>query len=196
MFVAEKLLLLLVISLTVEVSFDLRLTKRLGKQSRCWSFERILRSLWRHCNVSLMVLRLGDHSISLFAYIYLLWEFSRRLIKNRAAYLGCLLGLPIWSVIGWHPHVPKATSGKSARLSLLQWKFKIYISLSLIAVTNLVVDPAPKEYTMPCTERVDILKRRQFANKIFDFVFFLMKSKPALAQIMAWCLTDICGPFY
>ena len=33
------------------VFFDLRLDKRLSKQSRCRTFERESRSLWRYCNV-------------------------------------------------------------------------------------------------------------------------------------------------
>ena len=33
-----------------DVFFDLRLNKRLGKQSWCWWFETPSRSLWRHCN--------------------------------------------------------------------------------------------------------------------------------------------------
>ena len=33
-----------------DVFFDLRLNKRLSKQSRCWWFEMPLRPLWRHCN--------------------------------------------------------------------------------------------------------------------------------------------------
>ena len=33
-----------------DVFFDLRLNKRLGKQSWGWWFETPLRSLWRHCN--------------------------------------------------------------------------------------------------------------------------------------------------
>ena len=33
------------------VFFDLRLNKRLSKQSRRWCFETPLHSLWRHCNV-------------------------------------------------------------------------------------------------------------------------------------------------
>ena len=36
-----------------DVFFDLRLTKRLSKQSRRRWFETPLRSLWRHCNVVL-----------------------------------------------------------------------------------------------------------------------------------------------
>ena len=33
-----------------DVSFDLRLNKRLSKQSRRWWFETLSRLLWRHCN--------------------------------------------------------------------------------------------------------------------------------------------------
>ena len=36
--------------------FDLRLNKRLSKQSRFWWFETPWRSLWRHCNVLLCFL--------------------------------------------------------------------------------------------------------------------------------------------
>ena len=35
-----------------DVFFDLRLNKRLSKQSWGWSFETSSRPLWRHCNVS------------------------------------------------------------------------------------------------------------------------------------------------
>ena len=34
-----------------DVFFDLRLSKRLSKQSRGWWFETPSRPLWRHCNV-------------------------------------------------------------------------------------------------------------------------------------------------
>ena len=36
-----------------EVFFDLRLNKRLSKQSWGWWFEMVSRPLWRHCNVHL-----------------------------------------------------------------------------------------------------------------------------------------------
>ena len=36
---------------TFDVFFDLRLNQRLSKQSWGWWFERLSRSLWRHCNV-------------------------------------------------------------------------------------------------------------------------------------------------
>ena len=34
-----------------DIFFDLRLNKRLSKQSRGWRFQTPWRSLWRHCNV-------------------------------------------------------------------------------------------------------------------------------------------------
>ena len=34
-----------------DVSFDLRMNKRLSKHSWCWWFETPSRTLWRHCNV-------------------------------------------------------------------------------------------------------------------------------------------------
>ena len=34
------------------VFFDLRLNKRLSRQSWCWGFETLSRPLWRHCNES------------------------------------------------------------------------------------------------------------------------------------------------
>ena len=33
-----------------DVFFRMRLNKRLNKQSMCWSFETLWRSLWRHCH--------------------------------------------------------------------------------------------------------------------------------------------------
>ena len=36
---------------SVDVFFDLRLNKRLSKQSWGWWFETLSRQLWRHCNV-------------------------------------------------------------------------------------------------------------------------------------------------
>ena len=33
-----------------DIFFDLRLNKRLSKQSRGWWFDTLSRPLWRHCN--------------------------------------------------------------------------------------------------------------------------------------------------
>ena len=47
---------------TRSVSFDLRLNKRLSKQSWGWWFETLSRSLWRHPNVSKTTSSLGTSS--------------------------------------------------------------------------------------------------------------------------------------
>ena len=38
-----------------DVFFDLRLIKRLSKQSRGWWFEMLSRPLWRHCNECILI---------------------------------------------------------------------------------------------------------------------------------------------
>ena len=54
-----------------DVFFDLRLNKRLSKQSWSWWFETPSRSLWRHCNVRKSMLSIttcpqeADHYIEL-----------------------------------------------------------------------------------------------------------------------------------
>ena len=40
-----------------DVFFDLRLNKRLSKQSGGWWFNTLLRPLWRHCNANQILLR-------------------------------------------------------------------------------------------------------------------------------------------
>ena len=56
------------VALSFDVFFDLRLNKRLGKQSWGWWFETPLCSLWRHCNalrrrqMSVMASRITDRS--------------------------------------------------------------------------------------------------------------------------------------
>ena len=52
-----------------DVSFDLRLKKRLSKPSRCRWFETPLRPLWRHCNVAFQYLpspRTGPATVQQF----------------------------------------------------------------------------------------------------------------------------------
>ena len=55
-----------------DVFFDLRLNKRLSKQSWCWWFETPSHPLWRHCNV---YFRLGQYQwaetqVWLLRYMY------------------------------------------------------------------------------------------------------------------------------
>ena len=45
-----------------DVFIDLRLNKRLSKQSWSWWFETLSRPLWRHCNVLIYLLRLNHLS--------------------------------------------------------------------------------------------------------------------------------------
>ena len=47
-----------------DVFFDLRLNKRLSKQSKHWWFETPSRSLWRHCNVSITMTSYGRYGVS------------------------------------------------------------------------------------------------------------------------------------
>ena len=56
-----------------DVFFDLRLNKRLSKQSWCWWFEMPSRPLWRHCNV------IGDFAQDRSSWTYCrLWHNSWR----------------------------------------------------------------------------------------------------------------------
>ena len=48
-----------------DVSFDLRLNKRLSKQSWGWWFETPLRSLWRHCNGLRISKHMYNHTYTL-----------------------------------------------------------------------------------------------------------------------------------
>ena len=49
-----------------DVFFDLRLNKRLSKQSWGWWFETLSRPLWRHCNATICVA--GSHFINFFTH--------------------------------------------------------------------------------------------------------------------------------
>ena len=56
-----------------DVFFDLRLNKRLGKQSWGWWLETLSRPLWRHCNVYVIHERFKSH---LHAYLISCWGCS------------------------------------------------------------------------------------------------------------------------
>ena len=49
------------VTMSFDVSFDLRLYKRLSKHAWGWSFETPSRSLWRHCN-DILLHRIADKS--------------------------------------------------------------------------------------------------------------------------------------
>ena len=58
--------------------FDLQLTKRLSKKSRCWWFETPLHPLWRHCNGRLYVPLSwpGPSSTEWFVVVVWPWYFA------------------------------------------------------------------------------------------------------------------------
>ena len=59
------------------VSFDLRLNKRLSKQSRGWSFEMLSRSLWRHCNGNVTYLTLcAEKHLSVVCVVGFPWYLN------------------------------------------------------------------------------------------------------------------------
>ena len=53
--------------------FDLRLTKRLSKQSRGWWFETVCRPLWRHCNETAFLATINNKIIRV-ATLPFQWE--------------------------------------------------------------------------------------------------------------------------
>ena len=52
-----------------DVFFDLRLNKRLSKQSWGWWFETLSRPLWRHCNVHLLLGTVEPHETNTVSYL-------------------------------------------------------------------------------------------------------------------------------
>ena len=64
-----------------DVSFDLRLNKRLIKQSWCWWFETRWRPLWRHCNVSYPY-PIHDNKTYMIKHKYFIW-YQQGLQKKR-----------------------------------------------------------------------------------------------------------------
>ena len=79
-----------------DVFFDLRLNKRLSKQSWGWWFETLSRSLWRHCNVKNSMaadnLAIQEESRTSAAMVltYLSWEYSG--LSTRRIKWECLSG--------------------------------------------------------------------------------------------------------
>ena len=62
------------------VFFDLRLNRRLSKQSWGWWFETLLRTLWRHCNA---YKQFASSLVSNFDYIHIAptWMEIRHVIR-------------------------------------------------------------------------------------------------------------------
>ena len=59
-----------------DVFFDLRLNKRLSKQSRGWWFETPSHSLWRHCNVGSIIIQCN------MLYVFCTCEILQNCISN------------------------------------------------------------------------------------------------------------------
>ena len=70
-----------------DVFFDLRLNKRLSKQSQCWWFETQSCPLWRHCNA----ITAPEDGFTLFAHAGLIITHTRRIV---------IMALVI-SALGW-----------------------------------------------------------------------------------------------
>ena len=104
-----------------DVFFDLRLNKRLSKQSWGWWFETPSSSLWRHCNVQ-FVLRFpfGDYFIwvtIILVYMYKLLPFMNCLpLKNINVHYSYFIIHCDTSIV-IHPH----TKASDAELWCFLW---------------------------------------------------------------------------
>ena len=80
-----------------DVFFDLRLNKRLSKQSWGWWFESPSRSLWRHCNVCLHT------RLSYIKLQTILWMIIAKIYKGCSSkiYMVRFLFLQIYTI---HPY--------------------------------------------------------------------------------------------
>ena len=76
-FPAQKL-----VTQSFDVFFDLRMNKRLGKQSRRWWFETPSRSLWRHCNDASLLLLLFCISLKYLHGFVFVWLNEKFLIGH------------------------------------------------------------------------------------------------------------------
>ena len=77
-----------------DVFFDLRLNKRLSKQSWCWWFETLSRPLWRHCNESVA------RCYSMFYIWCVAMKYPQGLSKMQESCVSHS-GLDYYTVLGW-----------------------------------------------------------------------------------------------
>ena len=70
-----------------EVFFDLRLNKRLGKQSWGWWFEMPSCSLWRHCNGQVENWLQQNHCMQAFTHVWL-WSGDGTRAKSALKEMG------------------------------------------------------------------------------------------------------------
>ena len=68
-----------------DVFFDLRLNKRLSKQSWGWWFETLSRPLWRHCN---------DMTETLCNTFLFRYAFSGEVLRSGLLYVSCVIKPP------------------------------------------------------------------------------------------------------
>ena len=73
-----------------DVFFDLRLIKRLSKQSWGWWFETPLRSLWRHCN---------DIFVVYAHHFSLMFHFLIRVFLKVYSLVGAVLGAMLYGLL-------------------------------------------------------------------------------------------------
>ena len=88
-----------------DVFFDLRLNKRLSKQSWGWWFETLSRPLWRHCNV--YINRMDESTTIDLQYTTKVWQ------KTYAYFMGYDVDL-------------LATSGVNMQIVKLLYRFEIW----------------------------------------------------------------------
>ena len=99
------------------VFFDLRLNNRLSKQSWCWWFETLPRSLWRHNNDDIDYRSLrgiekeANLSHSLLSSLNLLWD--SHVMKQQYTWTKLLSFLYfVWTLTNWNKICPKFTFRK------------------------------------------------------------------------------------
>ena len=81
-----------------DVFFDLRLNKRLSKQSKRWWFEPPSRPLWRHCNVFLLTI----YPLVLYPYTWMTWITNAGPYCNNPNPHRCIISEIPWNTNNHH----------------------------------------------------------------------------------------------
>ena len=119
------------------VFFDLRLNKRLSKQSWGWWFETLSHPLWRHCN-GLLLYNIHYHLMRWPSYgsryIPKGWQFVNQITKaiflmvDYQPIIVGLLGIMMLIISLHHPLSPATTYGIYIRVTLINANsFTLYI---------------------------------------------------------------------
>ena len=98
-----------------DVFFDLRLNKRLSKQSGGWWFEMPSRPLWRHCNVSILGLCIKIVPLSMQCvprWMEYMWNLALRtgptiMILAAAPRISCATKVSFTTLPQWRPFLSK-----------------------------------------------------------------------------------------